>query len=61
MPAAQAGLQHGTLAMQPADNQFTRPGQSLPAVAGGDRGRRVSVCSKSAAEPMGLARQKVKP
>jgi hypothetical protein len=37
MPAAEAGLQRGTLVMQPADNQFTRRGGlqskiSLPAV-----------------------------
>ncbi len=38
IPAVEAGLQLGTLVMQPAANQFTRPGQSLTAVAGGDRG-----------------------
>jgi hypothetical protein len=27
IPAVEAGLQRGTLVMQPADNQFTRPGR----------------------------------
>jgi len=32
IPAVEAGLQHETLVMQRADNQFTRPGRR------GDRG-----------------------
>ena len=32
IPAVEAGFQRGTLVMQPADNQFTRPGRR------GDRG-----------------------
>jgi hypothetical protein len=30
IPAVEAGLQHGTLVMQPADNQFTRRGGLQP-------------------------------
>jgi hypothetical protein len=30
IPAAEAGLQHGTMVMQPADNQFTRRGGLQP-------------------------------